>query len=439
MADNLKFVQAQPFFLSGSGVSLGATEITLQSFLGIDGTPLVMNDFGTIGYGTLEPNNFQREEQISFTGVVQNANGTAKLVGVKTVSFVDPYTQTSGVSKSHAGGAVFVISNTSGFYATFANKNNNETITQQWIFPSTEADRPNLSADVDAIANTALITHGELSRATFAGTVNASTVQKGISELSTLDEQDDGTSIGGTGAFLVPQNENMTENRMNIVRFIAGEAINATTPIAVYEKESDGRVYLTVRAYSESTFSFVGFVVAGQNVVAGDVVRVQVAGKVKGFVFLTIGIPYYISSVAPGRITSTVGSQNFQVGRSITANTLLIEIGQKIRTFTQTLNAGGTTTLTTGFRSTHIDIYAINASGQISIGGWTTNDNTGGMCMYSYAGGFGTDSGRSWYVTDGVTSHQGIISNVTTNSFDLNNTKVGAAPDVQLVIKAYGN
>ncbi len=134
MADNFKYAQVQPFTLAGAGAVLGATTITLSSFNDIDGNPLAMSNFGLIGFGTIQPGGSTFEEQIAFTGVVQNANGTATLTGIHTVTFLYPYTETSGLAKSHAGGSVFVISNTSGFYDGFPAKANDETVTGDWTF-----------------------------------------------------------------------------------------------------------------------------------------------------------------------------------------------------------------------------------------------------------------------------------------------------------------
>lgn len=112
----LKFVQAQKFSLSGSGASIGDTTIVLQSMIGIDGSNIVTADIGTTGYGTLEPGNGTNEEAIGFTGITQNANGTATLTGVTSVLFKSPYTATSGLSKTHAGSSTFILSNDAAFY-----------------------------------------------------------------------------------------------------------------------------------------------------------------------------------------------------------------------------------------------------------------------------------------------------------------------------------
>lgn len=110
-------VQVQPFALNGAGVVIGDTTVRLKSFLLIDGiTPITMAMFGSKGFGTLEPGNNTLEEQISFTGITQNADGTATLTGVSSVEFVTPFTETSGLNKTHAGSTSFVISNDAGFY-----------------------------------------------------------------------------------------------------------------------------------------------------------------------------------------------------------------------------------------------------------------------------------------------------------------------------------
>jgi len=112
----IQFIQAQKFILSGSGSSIGDTTITLQSMVGIDGSNIVTADLGTKCYGTLEPGNGTQEEAISFTGVTQNSNGAATLTGVKSCLFKSPYTETSGLTKTHAGASTFILSNEAAFY-----------------------------------------------------------------------------------------------------------------------------------------------------------------------------------------------------------------------------------------------------------------------------------------------------------------------------------
>jgi microcystin-dependent protein len=114
---NPRFIQAQSFQLSAAGATAGSTSITLQSFLYSDGvTQIVTADLGDWCYMTLEPNNGTQEEAIQFTGVTQNANGTATLTGVSSVGFKYPYTLTSGLVLNHAGGVTCIISNDAAMY-----------------------------------------------------------------------------------------------------------------------------------------------------------------------------------------------------------------------------------------------------------------------------------------------------------------------------------
>lgn len=183
------YVQAQDFTLNGSGIGIADTTIPLSSFtLPNSNEAITMAMFGDIGYGTLEPET-PREENISFTGITQNANGTAVLTGVtRGLDLVDPYTVDLALRQSHAGATIFRITNSVQLYAMFANKYNDENIEGKWIF--LEAERPELTADIDATQPEELVTLGELARATFSGAVPASTTVPGISMEATQADYD---------------------------------------------------------------------------------------------------------------------------------------------------------------------------------------------------------------------------------------------------------
>lgn len=195
---SLLAAQTQPFTLYGSGVSLGATSIVLTDFNGIDGTPLVMANFGTIGYLTMEPGSSTQEEQVSFSGITTNANGTVTLTGIHTVLFISPYTSTSGLAKSHAGATRVVVSNTSAFYSNFANKLNDETISGNWTFTNKLAVGAVISTDTGDAATVAYV-----NATAVAGAPNAATTVKGIVQLATQAQHDARTAVGSTGASLV--------------------------------------------------------------------------------------------------------------------------------------------------------------------------------------------------------------------------------------------
>ncbi len=203
MADLFKYVQAQNFSLAGSGAVAGATTIVLKSFTGIDEALLTMTDFGAIGFATIEPGNGTQEEQISFTGVTQNANGTATLTGVSSVLFISPYTASGGLAKTHPGSAVLIISNTSGYYNKFAALANDETITGLWTFP-TGASYPTIGTVYSApSSDLEIATKKYVDDVAISGAPDATLTVKGIVEIATTAEIDAGTATGGTGASIV--------------------------------------------------------------------------------------------------------------------------------------------------------------------------------------------------------------------------------------------
>lgn len=185
MADNFRFFQGQPYSLSGSGALIGDTSITLKSMKDIDGNSLSMaTDFGSIGFGTLEPGNGANEEQICFTGLTNNANGTTTLTGVSSVSFAYPYTRTSGLLKTHAGATTFIISNTSGFYDELTSKADDETITGTWTF--TNPNYPRMDSATPLPTDDAqFATKKYVDGVAIAGAPDASTTTKGIVKMST--------------------------------------------------------------------------------------------------------------------------------------------------------------------------------------------------------------------------------------------------------------
>lgn len=198
------YVQAQPFQVGGAGVQAGGVTIPLQSFTDIYGVVLTMANFGTKGYITLEPGSGTQEEPAVFTGVTQNSDGTAELTGVSNVLTKSPYTETSGLSISHAGGTSIVVTNSAAFYNALCAKADAEVITGAWRFPN-DASTPVLGTSyVAPTINTQVCSKGYADSLTFAGAPDATTTQKGIVELATQAELDARTATGGTGASLVP-------------------------------------------------------------------------------------------------------------------------------------------------------------------------------------------------------------------------------------------
>lgn len=204
MSDNTKFLQSQKTTLSGSGCTSTATSITLSSLKLPDGsTNIAMTDLGDKGFATIEPGT-SREEQITFTGITQNVDGSATLTGVvRGIRFVSPYDEVSGNKKSHAGGSIFIISNTAAFYDQLSGKDNDETVNGTWTFSTT----PVISnAPVNA---TDAANKGYIDGIAIAGSPDASTSLKGISKLSVAPVSAVDPIAAGTNDTRIPtQDEN---------------------------------------------------------------------------------------------------------------------------------------------------------------------------------------------------------------------------------------
>lgn len=199
MTDTLKFVQAQKFALAGSGVTSTATSVTLKSFKHIDGTNIAQTDFGTKGWGTLAPGVSGKEEIISFTGVTQNADGTATLTTVtRGLKPYADYTADNDLRNAHAGGTVFVISNNPQLYDSMSGKANDETVTGKWTFPAGgNANAPvsstSYSAPTDDLEYAA---KKYVDNVAVAGAPDGAATVKGIYELASIAEAASGAAAG---------------------------------------------------------------------------------------------------------------------------------------------------------------------------------------------------------------------------------------------------
>ena len=169
------YVGGKNYFLFGGGAGSSDTSITLTSFKQpVSGTNLAMTDFGSgTGYATMEPGSNTRQEFISFTGVTQNADGTATLTGItRGLLPVSPYTNTASLQKAHPGGSIFVISNAPKLYDEIIDYIDGIVIAGTVDASLTIKGVVELATGAEA-ANTAGIGDGDTTAALVLHTVNA--------------------------------------------------------------------------------------------------------------------------------------------------------------------------------------------------------------------------------------------------------------------------
>lgn len=443
MADTFKFVQAQPFSLSGAGAVAGATSVVLKSFKDIEGTNLAMTDFGSIGYGTIEPGNGTQEEQISFTGVTQNANGTATLTGVKTVLFKAPYTESSGLAKTHAGATTFVISNTAGFYNSITGKNNDETITGTWTFTSPNYpridDTTNPPTDDEQFA-----TKKYADDLAIAGSPVSSTSVIGIVKVSydpiastnpiAVADNDPRVPTQGENDALVGDNTDIAVGSGNTYVTQTGFQKNAEKFAVDSASSDDYTITLSPTPTSYSTGMVVGFKASTTNTGAATLNVNSLGAKtiVKGV----------STTLANGDIST---SQIVGVVYDGTNFVLQSPAGApKASNGTITISSSTTTTITLGFRPRHITIHSIHGSSASIIGGTIPAHSNGGYdattgtmwCVFSTwnqtgtlaAGGSSASYALNITYGNNPTATTATIGNITDTGFDIVSTLGTASP-----------
>jgi len=176
--------------------SIGTTDTTikLSSFKEpVSQIPYTMSYLNTsVAYGTLDPQQPTRSEFISFTGITQNADGTATLTGVsRGMSRSYPYTASTTLRQTHSGQSIFILSDSPQHFAEYAVKQNDETITGDWKVPT--------PANATSIVN-----RNYVDGVAFGGIGGASETATGTVEIATGLEIASSTTNGTLGRLAIP-------------------------------------------------------------------------------------------------------------------------------------------------------------------------------------------------------------------------------------------
>lgn len=166
------------------GASVGSTDTTilLSSFKvpvsGADVTMALMNT--DIVYGTIAPRT-SSSEFISFTGITQNANGTATLTGVtRGLNKTSPFTASSTFRLPHSGQSVFILSDAPQVFNKYMVNENAETVTGVKTFATGATPKV-----TDApLTSTEVVNKAYADALVIAGAPDSSTSVKGIGRVS---------------------------------------------------------------------------------------------------------------------------------------------------------------------------------------------------------------------------------------------------------------
>lgn len=177
----------------------GGSSYRLQTSIGSSNTTIRLSSFkepvSNIPYtmtflnsdlecGTIAPG-LSTSEFISFTGITQNADGTATLTGVsRGLSRSYPYTASTTHQQPHPGQSTFIMSDAPCLFSQYAVKQNNEAITGSWTAPTpTSASGIANKAYVDSVAGGI----ATLDKVTVAGTAGETFATGTVIYLKTSD------------------------------------------------------------------------------------------------------------------------------------------------------------------------------------------------------------------------------------------------------------
>lgn len=410
-----------------TSIGTSDTTIILSAFTEpITGNPLTMTSLATdIGYATIDPQSSTRKEFVSFTGITQNADGSATLTGVsRGLGFQSPFTASSTLRKSHPGQSIFILSDSPQLFNEYARRRSNEIITGQWTFTTFPITPSTTPATATTSGQVELATGGEAASSTLTGDSGASLAL--YTGISTSSAPASGNVVVVTGDDGNIDSEFLGSDVNNRVSLTASTTFTgATLPQASYITASGTAT--TSNALSTSTNAFSGFVIT--NTASGGTATLQTGGVVSGFSGLTQGVTYWLTNTN-GTISATPGTVATRVGIAISSTQILIQKDK--RTCVGNIGDLGNSTaslgITCGFRPTVVRIGSVFGSNghYSSMQATYMNGTIRGVGGYYNEATNGTTAGTpAIYYNDGSTFTFSVGS-LTNTSFVITWTESGA-------------
>jgi len=404
MADTKKFVAVKPTRLS-AGITSAASSFSVAAVQDRAGNTLTMSDFGDTGYGVFEPNTSE-EEHFTFT----NISGTTITIGSRGLAMKSPYTNVSANQKAHAAGTkVILYTNLPALYDRFVLKDNDEIITGTYTFDADTMPRADAAVSYTAGSEEWFATKRYVDSVVTSGAPDANTTTKGLVEIATQTEVNEGDDTGGTTApvVLIPSTHLDTMDRVVTTDYTYGDTIAAGD--VLYLDTATAKWELADASVEATADGPIGIAIdTGTDGSTGK--RVQIKGVVTGLSGLTVG--WVFLSDTSGDLAAAAGTYRRIVGYAPNTTTMILmdslsidEVAGLASTVTSTLLAS---LITPKFGGT-------GADGTLDTSGGTVN----------------IDLGSAEYVEKNYTS-----INIVTNNLTFSNP---ATKGTVVVIRCSGN
>jgi hypothetical protein len=235
-------------FTLGQSISSTDSSIILTSFVEpVTGIPYTMALLNTdIAYGTIAPKT-TASEFISFTGITQNANGTATLTGVvRGLAKKYPFTTDAAYKLPHSGQTQFIISDMPQIFEEYISLTDDVTVTGIKTFSSSPivptGGTGTQVANATDIANAISGASGTATDSIF-GTVKLSVAAASVPNPIVVGDNDTRVPTQGENDALVGTSGTAVSGSNKLVD--AADATTAKTANKIARRDSNGDVLVS--------------------------------------------------------------------------------------------------------------------------------------------------------------------------------------------------
>ncbi len=193
----------------GQSIGTSDTTIKLSSFKEpVSNILYTMSYLGsTVEYGTLSPQS-SISEFVSFSGITQNADGSATLTGVSRGLTRTPAgsscTASTTLAQPHAGQSIFILSDSPCLFSEYATKQNAQTISGLFTFTTLP------ETTITPTNGNQLVNYSTLLATAISGAGTSTETTMGISVLAPYSVVGLGTASTSSGAPYVLENKDAT-------------------------------------------------------------------------------------------------------------------------------------------------------------------------------------------------------------------------------------